>query len=499
MIKKILIANRGEIALRIINTCRDMGISPVLVFSEADKKSLPVLKADEAYYIGAAPPSESYLNIEKILEVAKKTGVDAIHPGYGFLAENPDFALACEEAGLVFIGPHADVIKLMGCKTKARELMQKNEIPVIPGMLLEGDNPNSQIENAEALGFPLLIKAAYGGGGKGMSIVTEQKELKGAIESARRVALKAFGNDTVYIEKYIENARHIEFQVFCDEFDNVLHLNERECSIQRRHQKIIEETPSTALNAELRQAMGETACKVCRVSGYRNAGTVEFVLDEKGNFYFLEMNTRIQVEHPVTELTLGIDLIAWQILISSFKKLEYRQSDINSRGHAIECRIYAEDPANNYFPSAGKIHYLREPSGPGIRNDCGVYSGDTVSIHYDPMISKLITYGPDRECARMRMLAALNDYPILGIKSNITFLRDLLSHKDFIKGRTFTNFIDTHFPDWKVKKMKDMNPLLMSIAAWESMQKKVGQGGPKMEEHDILPDIGDFEIGKQSI
>jgi len=416
MIKKILIANRGEIAVRIIKTCRNMGISPVVVYSEVDRNSLPVILADEAYSIGDPQPSESYLNISKILDVAKKAKVDAIHPGYGFLAENPEFSKTCKDEGITFIGPSAEVISLMGCKTEARELMVKSGIPVIPAIVLEGNDIKSQFEKIKSIGFPLLIKAAYGGGGKGMRVVYKEEDLESSIETAKREAMGAFNNDTVYIEKYIENARHIEFQVLCDEHKNILHLFERECSIQRRHQKIVEETPSVALDDKLREAMGKTACKVCEVSNYTNAGTVEFILDEDGSFYFLEMNTRIQVEHPVTELILGLDLIEQQILVSSHKELKIKQSDLIRRGHAIECRVYAEDPARNFFPSAGEILYLKEPSGPGVRNDCGVYSGDTVSIYYDPMISKLITFGANREIARKRMTSALKDYIILLLK-----------------------------------------------------------------------------------
>jgi acetyl-CoA carboxylase biotin carboxylase subunit len=448
MFKKILIANRGEIAVRIMRTCREMGIQTVAVYSEADEVAAHVLEADEAVLLGEPEPLKSYLNIERILEAAKKTNSEAIHPGYGFLAENPDFAEQCETSGIVFIGPSSRVIRDLGNKTVARTMMEKAGVPVIPGMLKATTDPVPLCEEAERMGYPVLVKAASGGGGKGMRVVSEKENMEEACLSAMSEAEKAFGDGSLYLEKCLESPRHVEFQILADGRGKAVHLFERECSIQRRHQKIIEETPSTALTSSLREAMGKAALSAALASGYANAGTVEFLLDRTGNFYFLEVNTRLQVEHPITEMTTGIDLVRKQLEIAAGNTLTLKQEDVIKRGHGIECRIYAEDPEANFFPSPGPILVHREPSGPGIRNDCGVYAGFEVPVEYDPILSKLVVTAGTREAARKRMIRALETYVILGIRTTIPFLIDLLKSPDFAEGNTFTNFIDLHFENW---------------------------------------------------
>ncbi|MBF0105923.1 MAG: acetyl-CoA carboxylase biotin carboxylase subunit [Deltaproteobacteria bacterium] len=439
MFHKILIANRGEIAVRVINACREMGIKTVAVYSDADRASLHVLKADEAYHIGPPSPLESYLNQNKIIEVCKRACVDAVHPGYGFLSENTRFAGLLKQNNITFIGPNPTAIELMGDKIGSRKIMEKALVPLVPGMTSKSESLTEIAAFAEKIGFPVLIKASAGGGGKGMKIVEKAENLKDAVESAQREALKAFGDDTVYVEKLLLEPRHIEFQILGDKHGNYHHLFERECSIQRRYQKVIEETPSTALTPELRNKMGEVAVQAARSVAYDSVGTVEFLLDKDGSFYFLEMNTRIQVEHPITEMVTGVDLVKTQILIAAGEKLNL--DGVTQKGHAIECRVYAEDPANNFLPSSGKILFMKEPAGLGVRNDCGVYSGATVTVHYDPILSKLVVWGEDREAARKKMLTALDDYVVLGIKTSIPFLRDCLKHDAFIKGRTYTDFI----------------------------------------------------------
>jgi acetyl-CoA carboxylase, biotin carboxylase subunit len=449
MFDKILIANRGEIAARIIATCREMGIRTVAVYSEADRDALHVLEADQAVFLGASEPAESYLNMDRIISAARQTGAQAIHPGYGFLAENPGFAQRCDEEGITFIGPSARAIRDLGDKTVARRTMMKSGVPVIPGMMQPDADPDALAVEAEKIGYPVLIKAAAGGGGKGMRVVRSPEELRDAAMAASREAVNAFGNGAIYLEKYLEKPRHVEFQVLADSHGKVIHLLERECSIQRRHQKIIEETPSPALTPELREAMGRAAVAAARAAGYVNAGTVEFLLDRDGRFYFLEVNTRLQVEHPVTEMVTGIDLVRKQIEIAAGTRLDYVQEDITAKGHAIECRIYAEDPLSAFMPSPGKIRYVREPRGPGIRNDSGVYSGYTVPMDYDPILSKLIVHAGNRNECIQRMIRALRDYVVLGVLTPIPFLMDILSSDAFLKGETCTDFIDTHFPDWK--------------------------------------------------
>src|SRR6202030_538339 len=410
MFKKILIANRGEIAVRIIRACHEMGISTVVVYSDVDRASLHVRKSDEAYAIGPAPAAESYLRMNKILDVAKRSGADAIHPGYGFLSENATFAQACADAGVKFIGPTPHSMEMMGSKTRARQEMEKAGVPVVPGTSRGLVSPEEGEEVAARIGYPVMLKAAAGGGGKGMRLVDRREELRSALESARSEAQRSFGDSEVYIERAIANPRHIEMQVLADEHGNTVWLGERECCIQRRHQKVIEEAPSPIVDPDMRRRMGEVAAKVAQAANYTNAGTVAFLVDEEKNFYFLEMNTRLQVEHPVTELITGLDLVDLQIRIAAGEKLPFRQEDVLIRGHAIECRIYAEDPDNNYFPSPGQLTMLQTPAGPGVRLDSGVYEGWTVPIDYDPLLGKLIGYGTDREQVIARLTRALNEY-----------------------------------------------------------------------------------------
>ncbi len=470
MFKKILIANRGEIAVRVIKACREMGISTVAVYSDVDRKSLHVQMADEAVPIGPAPAIESYLNMDRIIAAARATGAEAIHPGYGFLAENSDFARRLEKEKIVFIGPNSKALELVGDKVRARQTMDKAGVPIIPGMNSIPKDISEYEVAAKKLGYPVMIKASAGGGGKGMRIVCSEQELRPGLEAGRREAKSAFGDESVYLEKYIEEPRHVEFQVLADNYGNTVHLFERECSIQRRHQKIVEESPSQALDPTLRTKMGETAKKVVRAAGYNNAGTVEFLLDKNKNFFFLEVNARLQVEHPVTEFCTGVDLVRQQIRIAAGEKLSFSQKDLAQRGHALECRIYAEDPTKNFLPSSGKILFLKEPKGPGVRHDCGVYSGWEVPIYYDPILAKLIVWAEDRESACDRMLAALNDYAILGISTSISFLKDIVNHPEFRAGRTNTGFIKNHFENWGEKeKSGDKLRLALAAAAFDSL------------------------------
>jgi len=462
--KKILIANRGEIAVRVIRACRELGIISVAVYSDVDRASLHVRKADEAYHIGMPAAAESYLNVAKILDVAKRSGAEAIHPGYGFLSENAKFAQACGDAGVKFIGPSPASMDMMGSKTRARQELEKAGVPVVPGTSkgLESAEQGEQI--AAKVGYPVMLKAAAGGGGKGMRLVHQPEELKSALEAAQSEAERAFGDREVYIEKAILNPRHIEMQVLADEHGNTMYLGERECSIQRRHQKVLEESPSPIVNADMRQRMGEVAVRVARAARYTNAGTVEFLVDQARNFYFLEMNTRLQVEHPVTELITGQDLVHLQIQIAAGEKLPFRQEDVCIRGHAIECRIYAEDPDNNYFPSPGKITLLLSPSGPGIRRDSGMYEGWTVPIDYDPLLAKLIGYGTDRAQAISRLTRALHEYFVGGIKTNISLFRRILTDADFQAGKVDTGYLDRLLKS-KPSEVKGGHPEVAAIAA----------------------------------
>ncbi|HYL91768.1 MAG TPA: acetyl-CoA carboxylase biotin carboxylase subunit [Alphaproteobacteria bacterium] len=441
MFKKVLIANRGEIALRVIRACRELGVTSVAVFSDVDRTSLHVSHANEAYRIGPAPAVESYLNIPVIIDAARRCGADAIHPGYGFLSENPAFARACAQAGIKFIGPPAAAMELMGSKTRARQAMQAAGVPFVPGAsrglaLAEAE------KLAEEIGYPVMIKAAAGGGGKGMRLVRLRSEFKSSFEAAQSEAQRAFNDSEVYLEKLIENPRHIEIQVLGDEHGNLVHLGERECSLQRRHQKVIEEAPSAVVDEPMRRKMGAIAVQAAKAAGYTNAGTIEFLVDQNKSFYFLEMNTRLQVEHPVTELVTGLDLVHLQFRIAAGEKLPFRQEDVQLRGHAIECRIYAEDPDNNFFPSPGKITHLQAPSGPGIREDSGIYAGWSVPLDYDPMLSKLIAYAPDRATAIARMRRALGEYFIGGIKTNLGLFRRILEDPSFLAARIDTGYLD---------------------------------------------------------
>jgi len=442
MFNKILIANRGEIAVRIIRACRERSIPSVAVYSDVDRAALHVMKADEAYSIGAAAAAESYLNIQKILDVAKRCGADAIHPGYGFLSENAKFAQACSDAGIRFIGPSPASMEMMGSKTRARQEMEKAGIPFVPGTSRALESVQQAKEVATRIGYPVMLKAAAGGGGKGMRLVRHAEELQSALEAAQSEARRSFGDGEVYLEKAILNPRHIEMQVLADEHGSTVYLGERECSIQRRHQKVLEEAPSPLVDAEMRRRMGEVAVRVAKAAGYCNAGTVEFLVDDHKNFYFLEMNTRLQVEHPVTEAITGLDLVDLQIRIAAGEKLPLRQEDVLIRGHAIECRIYAEDPDNNYFPSPGKITMLLAPAGPGIRLDSGVYEGGTVPIDYDPLLAKLIGYGENREQAIARLTRALGELFVGGIKTNVSLFRRILADEDFRAGKIDTGFLE---------------------------------------------------------
>jgi 3-methylcrotonyl-CoA carboxylase alpha subunit len=437
---KILIANRGEIAVRITRACRELGIAAVVVYSEADRGALHVRQADEAYPIGPAPAAESYLNAEKIVEAALRAGAQAIHPGYGFLSERAHFARACAEAGLVFVGPPPEAIELMGSKIAAKRLAQQAGVPTAPGYMGDDQRPERLREEALRAGFPLLIKASAGGGGKGMRAVGQPGEFDAALEGARREARAAFGDDAVFLERLIERPRHVEIQILADAHGNCVHLFERECSIQRRHQKIVEESPSVALAPELRAEMGAAAVRLALAAGYRNAGTMEFMLDEQGRFYFLEMNTRLQVEHPVTELVAGVDLVRLQIAVAAGAALPFRQEDLAQRGHAIEARVYAEDP-KTFLPSTGRVALFAPPQGPGIRNDAGLESGDEVTVHYDPMLAKLIVWAHDRPAAIARLRRALGEYAALGVTTNLPLLRAIAAHPDFAAGATRTDFL----------------------------------------------------------
>jgi acetyl-CoA carboxylase biotin carboxylase subunit len=439
---KILIANRGEIALRIIRACRELRISTVAVYSDADRAALHVLEADEAYRLGPAPATESYLRGDLILDIAHKTKADAIHPGYGFLSENAGFAEACEKAGVKFIGPPSSAMRALGSKTSARQVADSVGMPRTSGSVKGLASLEEAHSVAGEIGYPVMLKAAAGGGGKGMRAVFSATEMASAFAAAASEAERSFGSGEVYLEKLIERPHHIEIQVLCDEYGNCVSLGERECSVQRRHQKVIEEAPSAIVDENLRRRMGEAAVRLAKSAGYTNAGTVEFLVDEAKNFYFLEMNTRLQVEHPVTELVTGLDLVHLQIHIAQGGILPFRQEDIRLRGHAIECRIYAEDPENGFFPSPGKITRLLQPGGPGIREDSGIYEGWVVPMEYDPMLSKLIAYAPNRSIAIRRLLRALDEYVVCGIRSNLNLFRRILHDIDFRAARIDTGYLD---------------------------------------------------------
>ena len=451
--RRILIANRGEIAVRVIRACRELGIESVAVYSDADARAKHVALADRAIRIGPAPAAESYLSIDAVIAAARSSQADAIHPGYGFLSENHEFAAACEASAITFIGPPAAVIATMGSKVAARELARTAGAPVVPGDTPREQSDAAIAEAARRVGLPVLLKPSEGGGGIGMKVLRDEAGLAAAIPQARREALASFGDGTLYVERLIERPRHVEFQILADAHGHVVHLFERECSIQRRHQKVVEETPSVAVTPALRARMGAAAVSVARAAGYRNAGTIEFLLDpstglgaggmDDARFYFLEMNTRLQVEHPITEQVVGVDLVAAQIRIAAGEPLPWAQNQLTQRGHAIELRIYAEDPARGYLPQAGSLALYREPALPGVRVDSGVVEGDEVSVHYDPLLAKLIAFGENREAARHRALAAISEFPILGIRTNTTLLRELLLHPRLVTGDVDTHFLET--------------------------------------------------------
>jgi len=442
---KVLIANRGEIAVRIIRACQELGHDTVAVFSDVDRTALHVRLADEAYPIGPAPATESYLRVDRILDVAKRSGAHAVHPGYGFLAENADFAQAVADAGLTFVGPPPSAIRAMGDKVRSRQAMIAAGVPVVPG-LQEGLPDDELLERAAGVGFPLLVKASAGGGGKGMRRVDRAEDLPGALQAARREAAKAFGDDTVYLERLVEDARHVEIQVLADSHGHVIHLGERECSLQRRHQKVLEECPSPAVGPELRARMGAAAVAAAAAVGYQSAGTVEFLLDANGkDFYFLEMNTRLQVEHPVTEMVTGVDIVKQMLRIAAGRKLRLQQEDIEWNGHAIECRINAEDPFGGFLPSIGRVTSLLEPSGPGVRVDSALYEGYEVTLYYDPLLAKLIVRGENRPDAILRMRRALDEYRIAGIKTSIPLHQRLMDMTQFISAAYDTSYLETHF------------------------------------------------------
>lgn len=450
MFKKVLIANRGEIAVRVIRTCKDLGIHTIAVYSEADADAPHVKMADEAHLIGAARVSESYLNIDKILEVAGESKAEAIHPGYGLLSENAEFARRCEEAGLTFIGPTPEVISKMGSKIESRKAMEEAGVPVVPGITYSLADAEEAVEVAESIGYPVMLKASAGGGGIGMQVVNSGDEVRKAFAGNQKRATDFFGDGAMYVEKYVENPRHIEIQILADGFGNTVYLWERECSIQRRHQKVVEEAPSSFITEETRQKMGEAAVKAAKSIGYKNAGTIEFLVDEQQNFYFLEMNTRLQVEHPVTEEITGLDLVEKQLQIASGEVLGFSQEEVKRDGHAIEVRIYAEDP-KTFFPSPGKITKLALPNGQGVRHELAIHEQSVVTPFYDPMIAKLVVKGANRDEAIERLQDALKDYQVEGIKTNIPMLQEVISHPAFRSGDTTTNFVGKYLTPLKSK------------------------------------------------
>ena len=497
MFSKVLIANRGEIAIRIIKACQEMGIKTVAIYSDADKKAPHTQLADEIINLGDPTPSESYLNIQKIIESALSTNAEAIHPGYGFLAENPDFAQACADKNIKFIGPSSKVITLMGDKIAAKTTMEKAKVPVIPGYNGEDQSLNILLKEGKKIGFPLLVKATAGGGGKGMRIVNTYSDLEQAIESAKRESKSAFGNDLVFLERYIDKPRHIEYQILADEHGNTIHLFERECSIQRRHQKIIEETPSPIMTPALRTAMGKAAVTAAQAVGYTNAGTIEFMVDGNLNYYFMEMNTRLQVEHPITEFVTGIDLAKWQMRIAAGEKLTIHQNQLTQRGHALECRIYAEDPSQGFLPSVGKIKRVQIPTGLNIRNDTGIEANSEVTPYYDPMLAKLIVGAETRTDCINKMIWALSRYAILGVTTNISFLKKVLEHPEFGKGNITTHFIDDHFKE--KTETTDGLPLdaIIALAVYDSLhtQRQEIVRYKEADPHSPWKQIGRWRMG----
>ena len=506
MFEKVLIANRGEIAVRIMRTCKRMGISAVAVFSEADRGALHVETADEAVCIGPAPAEESYLDIASILSAARDSGAEAIHPGYGFLSESPEFAEACSAEGLTFIGPTAETMRLLGDKARAKKLAQSVGAPVIPGYSGRKPSNATLLRKAPELGFPILIKAVGGGGGRGMRLVEDEGDLKEAIAGARREAKSAFGNDVLMLERYIPRPRHIEVQIFGDNSGAVVHLGERECSIQRRYQKVIEESPSPAVDAGLRQRLGEAAVRIAVEAGYVNAGTVEFLLDEKGEFYFLEVNPRLQVEHPVTEGLTGLDLVRLQLLVAAGEPLPFSQQDVSLTGHAVEARIYAEDPAQGYMPSTGTVHLFQPPSGPGIRHDEGVDEGAEVSVFYDSLLAKLIAHGHDRRRALERLRSGLERYVLTGVTTNLSLLRSVVSDPEFVAGEFDTGFIERRIEP-HLRQVDEVPPqVLMSAVGYKLSEAGSLVGNSSNPWHSAGPwRMGrwgveySFQYGEQSL
>ena len=501
MFNKVLIANRGEIAVRVIRACRELGIWTVAVYSEADRGALHVRMADEAVEIGPAPARESYLSIERVLHAARQTGASAIHPGYGFLSENTEFARQVRAAGLTFIGPPAEAIEALGSKAAARELAQQAGAPVVPGYQ-GADDEAALLAAAQEIGTPLLVKAAAGGGGKGMRRVDDLAGLAEGLAAARREALHAFGDGRLILERYIPHAHHVEFQILADAHGSVLHLFERDCSLQRRHQKVIEESPSPLLDPALRAQMGAAAVAIARQAGYTNAGTCEFIVDpDTRRFYFLEMNTRLQVEHPVTELVVGLDLVQWQLRIAAGERLPFAQSELRQRGHAIECRLYAEDPAGGFLPAVGRLLRFSEPRGPGVRVDSGVTGGDEISLHYDPMIAKLIVHAEDRPAAIRRMQQALSETVLLGLTTNSPFLHDLLGHPDFHSGRAHTTWIEQEYAGWRQPQCEPPPEVLAAAALTQFQGSGQGLAGPAAapagpDPYSPWTAIGGFRLGE---
>jgi acetyl-CoA carboxylase biotin carboxylase subunit len=495
--EKILIANRGEIALRVIRACQELGVKTVAVYSDADAHAPHVREADEAVNVGPAPSSQSYLLGARLIEVALRTGAQAIHPGYGFLSERAWFARAVRDAGLVFIGPPAEAIEAMGSKTAARQLVIAAGVPVVPGTTESIRDAADAIEIAERFGFPVLLKAAAGGGGKGMRIVHASADLPDALASAQREARNAFGDDAVYVEKYIEGPRHVEIQVLADMHGNVVHLGERECSVQRRHQKMIEEAPSVAVSPELRARMGATAVAAARAAGYVNAGTCEFLLDRDGQYYFLEMNTRIQVEHPVTELVMGLDLVQWQIRVAAGEVLPFAQRDFVPRGWAMECRITSEDPSNGFLPSTGRIEYLHLPTGPGVRWDGGIESGSEVGLHYDPMLAKLIVHAPTRALAIARMRRALRELTIDGIETSRGFHLRVMDHPEFQRGDITIQWLEQRLPELTKPAMPREAVQLAALAAAlvAHEERTAGRGAPAGAPTEPVPHVSTHGSG----
>jgi acetyl-CoA carboxylase, biotin carboxylase subunit len=491
-LKKVLVANRGEIAVRVIRACRELGLASVAVFSEADREALHVQLADEAYPIGPAPATASYLVIDRLVGVARTAGADGVHPGYGFLAENAAFAEACAAAGLTFVGPPPSAIRAMGDKTAARRIARELQVPMVPGTLAALESVAEARAVAREVGYPVMLKAAMGGGGKGMRLVASESELEGALRMARGEAVAAFGDGSVYIERYVPEPRHIEVQILADEHGRVVHLGERECSIQRRHQKLVEECPSSFVDAALRARLGEAACRIARAAGYVNAGTVEFLMDQTGQFYFLEMNTRLQVEHPVTEMVTGLDLVHAQLRIAAGEPLGFDQADVQWRGSAIECRINAEDPRTGWLPSPGRITGLRAASGPWVRDDSGAFEGWTVPRFYDTLVAKLIVWGADRPAAIERMVRALAEYKIVGIRTTIPALQHVVAHADFRAGRLSTGFLDRVMPELRAHD-EQLEPIAVIAAVLAAHER---QGQPAADTTALAPERpsgADFE------